>query len=198
LIILVSAAAVIFMVLGYSMAPLIQSKLQERGRTHLQTVLASNQPPKSETSSAAPSANSPLETVTFDQLQQMAQKGDPAAENALGLRYAAGEGVKLDEKEAVRWFTKAAEQGNVAAQSKLGFLYWSGRGVPKDISEAYLWTVVASLDASNVKDPAVLLSRDLAPVLRNQLTRAQATIIEQQATLWLQKHDPNTKPPAGR
>jgi len=202
LIILVGAAAVIFMVLGYSTAPLIQSKLQDRGRSHLPTVLASNQAPKSEdASSASLPASALLETASFAQLKQLADKGDPAAENALGLRYFQGdekEGVKLDEKEAVHWFLAAAEHGNVAARSKLGFLYWSGRGVPKDISEAYLWTVVASRDTSNVKDPAVFLSKDLAQVLRNQLTRAQATAIEQQAALWLQKHDPTTKPPAGR
>ena len=46
LFILASAAAAIFMVLGYTLAPLLQSKLQERGRIPIPTVLASSQPPR--------------------------------------------------------------------------------------------------------------------------------------------------------
>ena len=52
LIILVCAAAVIFGVLGYTLAPLIQSKLQERAHSPIQTVLASSHPPKSENPAA--------------------------------------------------------------------------------------------------------------------------------------------------
>ena len=101
-----------------------------------------------------------VETASFDQLHQMAEKGDPAAQNALGLRYATGEGVKLDEREAVRWFIKAAEQGNVAAQSKLGSLYFSGRGVPQDSTQAYFWMVVARLSGDDASETlATICSR---------------------------------------
>ncbi len=191
LIILVSAAAVIFMVLGYSTAPLIQSKLKERGKSHLQTVLASNQAPKPETPSPVPSAGPAIETATFEQLQQMALKGDPAAENAVGLRYATGEGVKRDEKEAVNWFTKAAEQGNIAAQSKLGSIYFSGRGVPQDLNRAYFWMVLARSGGDET-------SKVFAPILTSRLTRGQATSIELEANNWLQQHPPAAKPHAGR
>ena len=84
-----------------------------------------------------------VETATFEQLQHLAAQGNSVAENALGLRYATGDGVKRDEKEAAHWFTNAAEHGNVAAQSKLGQLYWSGRGVPASLNQAYFWTVLA-------------------------------------------------------
>lgn len=184
LLILVAAAIMIFFSLGYTLAPWIQSKLQERGHARLQTVLASSQPPKAE--------NAPtVETATFDQLVQMAQKGDPAAQNALGLRYATGDGVKLDEVEAVRWFTKAAEQGNVAAQSKLGSIYYSGRGVPQDSSRAYFWMVVARLSGDDA-------SKTLSPFVRARLTRAQVTSIELDADRWLDQHRVFAKPAAGR
>jgi hypothetical protein len=199
LIILICAAATIFMALGYHLAPWIQTKLQERGHSQMQTVLASSHPPKSD---IPPSLSATaLETASFEQVRQIAEKGDPAAENVVGLRYFLGdpkESVKQDEKEAARWFTAAAENGSVAAQSKLGFLYDSGRhGLPKDLNKAYLWTVIAcGQPGDEVKDPAVFLSRNLALVLRNQMTRDQATAIDRQAQQWLQQHQ-QTKPAAG-
>lgn len=188
LIILVIAAAVIALVLGYSTAPLIQSKLQNRGQIHLQTVLASSQAPKSDTP-LAPA----IETATITQLRQLADKGDPAAENALGLRYFQGDeknGIQQDEKEAFRWFSSAAEHGSPAAQSKLGFLYWSGRGAPKDTNKAYFWTVLAR--ARGDKGNA-----ELAALLASSMTRAQAASIEEQAGAWLRQQS-TAKPAAGR
>jgi hypothetical protein len=182
LIILVAAAVMIFFALGYTLAPWIQSKLQHRGQSHLQTVLASSKPPTAFTPT--------VETATLDQLRQMAQKGDPGAENALGLRYATGDGVKLDEQEAVRWFTKAAEQGNVPAQSKLGSIYFSGRGVPQDSTKAYFWMVVARLSGDDA-------SKTLAPFVRARLSRAQVTSIELDADRWLEQHSISTKPAPG-
>ncbi len=186
LIILICAAIAIAFVLGYGLAPLIQSRLQNRGRSALPTVLASSRPPKSDT--AAPPT---IETATFDQLRQIAENGDPAAQNMLGLRYSTGEGVKLDEREAVRWYVKAAEQGNVAAQSKLGTIYFSGRGVPQDSSQAYFWMVVARLSGDHA-------SETLGPFVRARLTRAQVTSIELEADRWLHQHQTAAKPPAGR
>jgi hypothetical protein len=187
LIILICAAIAIFFVLGYGLAPLIQSKLQDRGRSALPTVLASSQPPKSESlATVTPS----VETASFDQLREMAATGDPAAQNMLGLRYATGEGVRLNEQEAVRWYIKAAEQGNLAAQSKLGSIYFSGRGVPQDFTRAYFWMAVARLSGDHV-------SETLGPFVRARLTRAQVTAIELDADRWLRQH-PTAKPPAGR
>ncbi|MGA1989268.1 MAG: tetratricopeptide repeat protein [Candidatus Sulfotelmatobacter sp.] len=120
----------------------------------------------------------------------MADNNIPAAENALGRRYATGDGVKLDESEAVRWFTRAAEQGNVAAQSKLGSLYYGGRGVPQDYNQAYFWMLLARANG----DPT---SKLLAPSVMARLTRSQATSIEQQADAWLQQHLTTWKPAAG-
>jgi TPR repeat protein len=116
----------------------------------------------------------------------MAENGDAVAQNALGLRYATGDGVVLNEKEAVRWFIKAAEQGNVAAQSKLGSIYYSGRGVPQDPNRAYFWMVVARISGDDA-------SKTLAPFVRARLTRAQVASIEQDASRWIQQH-PSARP----
>jgi len=191
LILLTTAAALISMVLGIFTAPWIQSsagpwihnKIRSRQHAQLQTVLASSKAPSSSPAN--------IETATFNQLRQMAEGGDPAAQNALGLRYFQGDlnaGIKQNELEAARWFIAAAEHGNVAAQSKLGFLFWSGRGVPKDLNRAYLWTLVVCDNSSTPKDPSVVLSQDLAQVLRQQMTREQSKAIEKQAKKWLLEH----------
>jgi TPR repeat protein len=132
-----------------------------------------------------------LDTSTFAQLQKSAEQGDPVAENALGLRYATGEGVSLNEKEAFRWFTKAAEQGNVSAQFRVGSFYWGGRGVPQNLNEAYFWIVLARAGGDNN-------SKALATVLAAHMTRAQAVTIEQQAGDWLLHHPSTSKPAHGR
>src|SRR3984957_6317628 len=184
LILLILAAATISLALGYRTAPWIQSKLRQRQPTPIQTVLASSQPPKSE----GPTLS--IETATLPQLQQMAGKGDPAAENALGLRYFQGDeknGLRRDEKEAFAWFNKAAEDGSLPAQSKLAFLYWGGRGVPKDANKAYFWTVLARPRGDQA-------SKDLAAVLTARMTHNQAVAIEQQADIWLHDHQPHAKP----
>jgi putative methionine-R-sulfoxide reductase with GAF domain len=190
LIILICAAATIASLLGFYSAPMLQSdlmpwiqdKFHARDRVQIPTVLASSQP-------ASPDPS--VETANFDQLKQMAEKGDATAENILGLRYATGEGVKINEAEAVGWFTKAAEQGNVPAQSKLGSFYYSGRGVPQDYNRAYFWMVVARLSGDDA-------SKTLSPFVRARLTRAQTTSIELDADRWLQQHRGDAKPPAGQ
>ena len=185
---LIGALAAIAMALGYHSAPLIQDKLQGHDRSALQTVLASEAPNLAGLSGVA------LETATFDQLRHMAEKGDAAAENSLGLRYFQGDeknGIRPDEARALQWFRQAADHGSLAAQSKLGALYWAGRGVPVNYNEAYFWSVLARAGGDTV-------SRERAMVLSQHLTRAQAAAIEQQADLWLQRHQFKTKPDAGR
>jgi TPR repeat protein len=198
LIILICAAATIALLLGYYAAPVLQSdvapwirnKFHAREHAQMATVLASTQPPKLDGASSGVPPGLAVETATFDQLREMAENGDPVAANAMGLRYATGEGVKLNEGEAVRWFTKAAEHGSVPAQSKLGSIYFSGRGVPQDSNRAYFWMVVARLSGDDA-------SKTLSPFVRARLTRAQVTAIELDADRWLQQHR-NEKPPAGQ
>lgn len=184
LILLIAAAATIFGVLGYTSAPLIQKKLQTRGGAHLQSVLASA---PSATANPSPS----VDTASPEQLTQMAEKGDPAAQNLLGLRYISGEGVSQNEREAVRWFTKAAEQGNVSAQSKLGSIYFRGRDIPQNLNQAYFWMVLARANGDEN-------SKVLAPLVAARLTHAQVTSIELEASRWLDRHNSGAKPSASR
>ena len=177
---LMGAAASIALVLGFLLAPWLQEKVKTRDHAPEHTVLASSQPPSSPTAPA-------IETATLDQLRQLAISGDPPAENALALRYASGDGVRQDDSEAARWFTKAAEAGSVKAQAALGTRYWAGRGVPSSLTQAYFWTVLAR--ASGDKN-----SKTFAEFLASRMTRQQATAVEQQANMWYQQHQSNAKP----
>jgi TPR repeat protein len=47
--------------------------------------------------------------------------------------------VKLDYKEAAKWYRQAADQGNAGAQNALGELYEAGQGVLRDQAEAAKW-----------------------------------------------------------
>ncbi len=49
-------------------------------------------------------------------LRPLAEQGDAAAQNNLGVISANGRGVPQDDAEAAKWFRLAAEQGLVEAQ----------------------------------------------------------------------------------
>ena len=199
LILLLCAAATIMFALGWALAPWIQSegmpwmrsKLHSHTPDHLPTFLASSESPQP--ANAEPPSTSPTvpESSSFQQLLESAQRGDVAAQNALGVRYATGQGVKLSEVEAVRWFSRAAEKGYVPAQAKLGSLYYSGRGVPQDVNRAYFWMVVARLSGDQA-------SNTLGTVVRARLTPSQVNAIESDAARWVQSHHSSIKPTAGQ
>ena len=48
---------------------------------------------------------------------------------SLGFAFKYGEGVEQSDKEAVRWYQKAADQGDAEAQFFMGFAYNYGEGV---------------------------------------------------------------------
>jgi putative methionine-R-sulfoxide reductase with GAF domain len=183
---LFAVAATIFLALGYLSEPFLQpwvhQKLQAGGNSLERTVLASSSPAEAPKAAAPDLHSTP---GNFAQLQTLANTGDPAAENSLGLLYIAGDekqGISPDESTAVQWFLKAAEHGSVAAQSKLGSLYWGGRGVAKDDNRAYFWTVLARANGDDA-------SKVLAPFIAMRLTPPQRAAIEQQAEQWLQHRD---------
>jgi putative methionine-R-sulfoxide reductase with GAF domain len=177
LVLLVAVAAVIFMVLGYTLAPLIQSRLAHRTPVQMQTVLAATQAPKP----ANPVSRPDVDAAPLDKLQEMAQAGDPAAQYTLGRRYATGDGVSPDDRQAVNWFTKAAEQGYIPAESKLGSFYYNGRGVPQNFYEAYRWALLARASGDDT-------SKALVPLVAGHLTPEQMASIELDANHWLQQH----------
>ncbi len=128
------------------------------------------------------------DATTLDDLRKLAEESDPAAQFALGARYATGEEVKQDYAEAARWFTEAAEHGHVVAQATLGAYYWAGHGVPKDLNKAYFWSVLAFAGGDKG-------SQSRAKILASRMTRAQVVAVQQQAEEWLKQHHISSQSP---
>jgi eukaryotic-like serine/threonine-protein kinase len=100
---------------------------------------ATQSPPAA--SGGAPANGEAGSTVTSGSLADLvaaADRGDPAGQNALGLKYALGEdGLTRDDIKAVEWYRKAADQGFAKAQTNLGDMYLAGRGgLPKSYLDA--------------------------------------------------------------
>jgi TPR repeat protein len=70
------------------------------------------------------------------QLAPLAERGDALAQTKLGNMYYLGLGVPEDDREAAKWFGRAADQGDAEAQIMLGTLYVLGTGVPQDYAAA--------------------------------------------------------------
>lgn len=68
-----------------------------------------------------------------------AEKGDADAQLQLAMRYAEGDGVIQNDKEAARWFALAAQQGLPEAQYRYGLALLKGRGVVQDYRAAFSW-----------------------------------------------------------
>lgn len=75
----------------------------------------------------------------FADTKVSAEKGNPVAQNNLGVMFATGSGVTQDYKAAAKWYERAAEQGYAVAQHNLGGLYEQGLGVPQDPGAAAVW-----------------------------------------------------------
>ena len=71
------------------------------------------------------------------ELLKKGESGDVKAQLALWHCYVSGNhGVDKDEKEALKWITKAADQGDPFGQYNLGWHYAMGTGVAKDEKQA--------------------------------------------------------------
>jgi TPR repeat protein len=89
----------------------------------------------------------------------LADRGDAEAQFNLGWLYHNGEGLVIDDREAVRWWEKAAAQNHADALTALGSLYrLGGRDLPKDPARAIDYFVRA---AERGDDESALLLRSL-------------------------------------
>jgi TPR repeat protein len=85
-----------------------------------------------------------IKILTLNELNELINKNNTAAQNELGERYLYGKGVIKDFNEAFRWFSLAANSKNSEAQTNLGRIYYLGYGVPKDIQKSIGWLKLAA------------------------------------------------------
>ncbi len=75
----------------------------------------------------------------------LAEKGNPEAQNYLGILYYLGLGTDKDYKQALEWYERAARAGHPDAQRNYGDMINFGRaGLKKDNKEAYKWYFAAA------------------------------------------------------
>lgn len=120
----------------------------------------------------------------FQEIFQKAQAGDPEAQFSLGLMYQLGLGVPQDDKEAVKWHTRAAEQGDANAQYNLGVMYVRGDGVPEDYIVAYKWLNLAAAQGDQ-------MAKDSRDALRKLMTPAQVAEAQGLSREFLERTEQN-------
>lgn len=74
----------------------------------------------------------------------LAEGGDADAVAWIGACYANGDGVDVDDAEAMAWYMRAAEMGNPLAQANVGAFHYMGRGTEKNLEKAVHWLERAS------------------------------------------------------
>ena len=169
------AIAVVAMVLGYVVGPMME-------RRWAPSPQASQQRPGGETVSGQSGTDHSAQAKSLADLRKLADQGDADAQWQMGVTYHNGEELPHDDAQAMQWFLRAAEKGHVNAQATLGAYYWAGRGVPQDLSKAYFWSAIALAQGDEN-------SKSRLQGLASQMTHAQVSAARQQAEIWIRQHN---------
>lgn len=73
-----------------------------------------------------------------------AESGDADSQFGMGLLYANGYGVPLDDAQALKWYMLAADQNHGQAQCNIAVMHANGWGVPMSETEAMKWYLLAA------------------------------------------------------
>ena len=82
--------------------------------------------------------------TAISEWQALAEAGDADGQFGMGLLYANGFGVPLDDAEALKWYGLAAEQNHPNAQCNIAVMHANGWGVPQSDDEAFKWYSLAA------------------------------------------------------
>ena len=109
--------------------------------------------------------------LTISELQKLADSGDAAAQNELGIRYRLGDEVDKDPAKSIPWFFKAAKQGYAKAYFNLGAAFYNGDGVNVSDEDACVWFTLAA-DAGDQRG-AEAIARTRQEFTPSQTTRCE-------------------------
>lgn len=101
-----------------------------------------------------------------------AERGEPLAQNYMGIHYYLGLGTRRDLKRAREWYEKAAIQGYPDAQFNLGLMYENGMGVEQDYLAAFKWFVAAYEQGNDNALKHMKRISEEHKLMPNQMTRA--------------------------
>lgn len=132
---------------------------------------------------AAVAATPAVDYAAMDtaELKTAALAGSGAAQYALAIRYASGNGAGANNHEALGWFLKAADSGELRAAAKIASCFWAGKGTEQDYSKAYFWGLLAQAAGDDTGQMIVINS---SPHLHDRQRLAE----QQEADTWLRAH----------
>ncbi len=122
------------------------------------------------------------EQASIEELRPYPEKSEAEAQYNLGIMY---DSVIDDDKEAMKWYRRAAEQGHEEAQYKLGMKYLNTEGRLKDSVMAYAWLNVAGANGNlnaleNKSKLDLVLAREtkkIAETLFHQMVEANPQLL---------------------
>jgi len=82
--------------------------------------------------------------TALSEWRPLAEQGDRDGQFGLGLLYANGWGVELNDDEALKWYRLAVEQDHAEAAYNLAVMCANGWGVPQSDDEAFKWYSIAA------------------------------------------------------
>ncbi len=95
--------------------------------------------------------------MNIEELKLNPEKKIAEAQFELRKRFAEGNGVEINDKEAVKYFQLAADQGNIDAYHSLSGCYASGRGVEANTVMAFLMLKKANDLTKTEKDKSIIV-----------------------------------------
>jgi len=116
----------------------------------------------------------------LEKIEWLAERGNGAAMNYLGVVHNKGKGVPISYVTAADWWLKGAEAGDPTAQCNLGIMYMHGQGLEQNDVEAYKWFNIASAHGSGTARRK-LASMETWRMSRNEVTEAQRLAAEWEA-----------------
>lgn len=82
--------------------------------------------------------------TAMSEWQSLAEAGQVDSQFGMGLLYANGFGVDMNDELALKWYGLAAEQGHPEAQCNLAVMHANGWGVPQSNETALKWYTLAA------------------------------------------------------
>jgi len=82
--------------------------------------------------------------TAMSEWQPLAEEGNAEGQFGMGLLYANGFGVDLNDDLALKWYGAAAEQGHADAQCNLAVMHANGWGVPQSDEVSFYWYSMAA------------------------------------------------------
>jgi uncharacterized protein len=70
---------------------------------------------------------------------RLAEQGDAAGQNRLGVLLSGGVALPKDEAKALEWYHRSAEQGYAPAEFNLASAFFFGHGVAPDTAQSIRW-----------------------------------------------------------